>query len=225
MLDHADVFALCFADRREAGRVLAVKLSSYAEREDVLVVGLSNGGMVVASEIAQQLQLPLDTLLVRRFEVPRHEYLHMGAVAEGGPVVLNPGVIKGLGLDRDAVEMATVAAEAELEDEGMRFRTAHPQAAVLGKVVILVDDGIVTGASVRAAVAALRARGAAQIIIATPVVPALTCDLLKHAAERVVTVAEPEVVGALDEWYEDFDGVSSRDVNELLCQRPLTAVM
>lgn len=225
MLDRADVFALCFADRKEAGRVLAVKLQSYAEREDVVVAGLSNGGAVVAAEIAQQLRLPLDTVLVRRLIVPGHEHLHMGAVAEGGPVVLNPGVIQSTGLDRDTVEMHAVAAEAGLEDDSVRFRRSHPQLPVRGKLVILVDDGVVTGASVRAALAALRGRGAAGIVIATPVVPALTCDLLKYAVERVVTVAEPDAVSALDEWYEEFNVVNEAVVGELLYQRSGAAVM
>jgi predicted phosphoribosyltransferase len=216
MLDGADVFSLCFADRREAGRVLAAKLKRYAGREDVIVIGLAAGGMVVAGEIAKQLQLPVDVLLMRRLQVPGHEYLHMGAVAEGGPVVLNPGVIQSVGLHPYAVEMSAVAAEAELQDESLCFRKRHPRGRVRDKVVILADDGIVTGASMRAAVAALRERRAAQIIIASAVVPAMTCDLLKHAAERVVTLAEPEVIGSLDEWYEEFEPISDFSACEVV---------
>lgn len=217
MLDRADAFALCFADHREAGRILAAKLTRFAEREDAVVIGISNGGMVVAAEIAERLGLPLEMLLVRRMEVPGRSFLHVGAVAEGGPVVLNPGVIQALGLDKGETELMVMLQEVELQDRQAEFRRTHTAFSIRSKLVILVDDGIVSGAGMRAAIAALRERKAAQIVVAVPVTAALTCDLLKHAVEQVVTLAQPDAVGQLDEWYEDFPPVGDAALEALLC--------
>jgi putative phosphoribosyl transferase len=207
---------LPLSDRTAAGRALAAALAGYRNRDDVLVLALPRGGVPVACEVAAALQAPVDVLIVRKLGVPWHEELAMGALASGGARVLNEDVIAGAGIRSEEIERATRVQQLEIERREQAYRGDRPQPEVKGKRVILVDDGIATGATMRVGVQALRQRGAAAIAVAVPVAPAETVGLLRAEADEVVCLATPEPFFAVGAWYADFRQVSDDEVRRLL---------
>ncbi len=205
-----------FRDRRDAGRVLAEELTSYRDRDDVLVLGLARGGVPVGWEIAWALHAPLDVFLVRKLGVPRWSELAMGALASGGGVVMNDNVVSSLRISDEQVRDVIERETAELERRERAYRGGRPLADPRGKLVILVDDGIATGASMLVAVRAVRAAGPRSIIVAVPVGPASVCYELKRDADDVVCATMPPAFEAVGQVYADFHQVSDDEVRELL---------
>ena len=205
-----------FRDRQEAGKRLAEAVAEYEGRADVLVLALPRGGVPVGAEIARALDVPLDLMLVRKLGVPGHRELAMGAVAAGGIRVLNEDVVRTLDLDDEAIETVARGEQRELERRSEAYRAGRPAAEVADRVVILVDDGLATGATMRAAVAALNAQRPARIVVAVPVAPPETCEALREEADEVVCLAEPDPFMAIGVWYEDFPQLTDDEVRELL---------
>jgi putative phosphoribosyl transferase len=205
-----------FRDRRDAGRVLAEQLAPYHDKGGLLVLGLARGGVPVGWEIASALRAPLDAFLVRKLGVPRWSELAMGALASGGDVVMNDNVVSSLDISAEQVREVIDRETVELEQRERAYRGGRPIADPSGKVVILVDDGIATGASMLVAVRAVRAAGAQSIIVAVPVGPASVCDQLTQAADDVVCAAKPPGFEAVGHAYADFRQVSDAEVRELL---------
>jgi predicted phosphoribosyltransferase len=205
-----------FRDRREAGRALAEELASYRDKDGVLVFGLARGGVPVAWEIAAALHAPLDVFLVRKLGVPRWSELAMGALASGGGVVMNDNVVSSLHITDDQVREVIASETAELARREQAYRGGRPIADPRGKVVIVVDDGIATGASMLAAVRALRAAGPQSIVVAVPVGPQSTCRELEQEADDVVCATMPPGFEAVGQVYADFHQVSDDEVRELL---------
>lgn len=207
---------LPFHDRTEAGKALAFALVRYHDCDDVLVLALPRGGVPVACEVAAALRAPVDVLIVRKLGVPWHEELAMGAVASGGARVLNEDVIARAGIRSDEIEGATRAQQLEIERREQAYRGSRPQPVVKGKLVILIDDGIATGATMRVAVQALRQQGVAAIVVAVPVAPAETVETLRAEADEVVCLATPEPFYAVGAWYTHFGQVADDQVSRLL---------
>lgn len=207
---------LPFADRRAAGRELARRLERYAGREDVVVLGLPRGGVPVAYEVAKALRVPLDVFLVRKLGVPGREELAMGAVASGGARVLNQSVLEGFGVTAPDLEARTARALEEVRERESAYREGRPPLPLRGRVAILVDDGLATGASMRAAIAALRSHEPGAVVVAVPVAPAEVCQRLGARADEVVCLATPEPFEAVGLWYEDFGPVSTAEARNLL---------
>ena len=205
-----------FRDRREAGRVLAQELAAYARRPDVVVLALPRGGVPVAYEVARALGAPLDVFLVRKLGVPGHEELAMGAVATGGVRVLNDQVVRALGIPPDVIDMVAAWEQQELARRERLYRGDRPPPDVKGRTVILVDDGLATGATMRAALAALRQQQPARRVVAVPTAAAQTCDALRTEADDVVCATTPEPFDAVGFWYEDFSQTTDDEVRELL---------
>jgi predicted phosphoribosyltransferase len=206
-----------FQDRTEAGRELARHLANYADRPDVVVLALPRGGVPVAYEVARALQAPLDVFLVRKLGVPGHEELAMGAIASGGVRVLNRDVLCALGISDAVVDMVAERAGEELRRREQLYRDDRPAPEVRGKTVVLVDDGLATGSTMRAAVAALRRLGPAHVVVAVPVGAAETCAELGEQAE-VVCARTPEHFLAVGMWYDDFTQTGDDEVRELLAR-------
>ncbi len=205
-----------FRDRTDAGRQLADELLQYGGRDDVLVLALPRGGVPVAAEVARRLALPLDVFIVRKLGVPGHEELAMGAIASGGVRVLNQDVITAISAPHDVIEAVTAAERDELERREKSYRNSRPAPDVRGRVVILIDDGLATGATMRAAVLALRQRGAAKIIVAVPVGAASTCrELSAEVDEAVCLIASDAFIG-VGQYYENFAQTSDEEVRQLL---------
>jgi putative phosphoribosyl transferase len=205
-----------FRDRADAGRVLAGALRHLAGRDDVIVLGLPRGGVPVASEVARELGAPLDVLLVRKLGVPGHAELAMGAIATGGVRVLNPSVIEPLHIPPEDLERVTAREAVELARREQAYRPGRPPLDLAGRVVVVVDDGLATGSTMRAAVAALRALGPARIVVAVPVGSRDTCDDLAAEADQVVCVRAPAGFRAVGEWYEDFSETTDEHIRALL---------
>jgi len=205
-----------FPNRAEAGRLLAEKLDKYAGRDDVLVLGLPRGGVPVAYEVAQRLGAPLDVFIVRKLGVPGFEELALGAIASGGIRVLNDDVVRALPNANELIESVTAKEMEELERREQRYRDGRPAPEPRGRVVILVDDGLATGATMRAAVAALRQRGAAKIVVAVPVGAADTCRQFEAEVDEMVCVIASEWFQAVGQYYEDFAQITDEEVRELL---------
>lgn len=205
-----------FRDRREAGRALAEQLVSYRGRDDVLVFGLARGGVPVAWEIAAALHAPLDVFLVRKLGVPRWSELAMGALASGGGVVMNDDVVSSLQISDEQLREVIESETTELARRERAYRGGRALADPRGKVVILVDDGIATGASMLAAVRAVRAAGPKSIVVAVPVGPRSTCRELSLEADEVVCVTMPPGFEAVGQVYADFHQVSDDEVRETL---------
>jgi len=205
-----------FRDRREAGRVLAQELAAYARRPDVVVLALPRGGVPVAYEVARALGAPLDVFLVRKLGVPGHEELAMGAVATGGVRVLNDQVVRALGIPPDVIDMVAAWEQQELARRERLYRGDRPPPDVKGRTVVLVDDGLATGATMRAALAALRQQQPARRVVAVPTAAAQTCDALRTEADDVVCATTPEPFDAVGFWYEDFSQTTDDEVRELL---------
>jgi predicted phosphoribosyltransferase len=207
---------MSFLDRRDAGRQLAARLQHYAGRDDLLVLALPRGGVPVAYEVARALDAPLDLFLVRKLGVPGHEELAMGALASGGVRVLNQGVIDALGISPDEVEAVARAEEQELQRRLRAYRGDRPPPEVRGQTVVLVDDGLATGSTMRAAVTALRRQGPAAIVVAVPVGAASTCAALAEEADEVVCALTPEPFYAVGLWYRNFTQTTDEEVRRLL---------
>ncbi len=207
-----------FDNRRQAGRELARRLGRYAERDDVVVLGLPRGGVPVAAEVARALRSPLDVLVVRKLGVPGHEELAMGAVASGGGRVLNASIVRDLGLGEDVVQRVEREQREELERRERRFRGARPSPDLRGKTVVLVDDGIATGATMRSAVAALGNGPVERVVVATPVAAPEAAETLRHEADEVVCLGTPEDFVAVGRWYRDFPQTSDDEVRALLAE-------
>ena len=205
-----------FLNRREAGIELAEKLGHYAGRGDVVVSGLARGGVPVAFEVARVLRAPLDVLVVRKLGAPAHQELAIGAIATGGIRVLNPEVIQLLGVTTDDVERETALEQRELERREHMYRGSRPAVNVNGRTVIVVDDGLATGATMHAAVTALRKQHAAEIIVAAPVVAGDTCKYLRTVADDCKYVYALEPLYGVGLWYEDFSETSDAEVRSLL---------
>jgi predicted phosphoribosyltransferase len=205
-----------FRNRAEAGRALAARLGAYAGRDDVLVLGLPRGGVPVAAEVARALGAPLDVFLVRKLGVPGREELAFGAIATGGARVLNRDVVATLGIDADAVEEAVARERTELERRAVAYRGTAEPPDVRGRVVILVDDGLATGASMRVAVEAVRELEPARVVVAVPVAAPQTCEELAPAVDEIVCLLTPEPFFAVGMWYADFSETTDDQVRALL---------
>jgi len=205
-----------FRDRAAAGQKLARELAEYAGRPNVVVLALPRGGVPVAFEVARALGAPLDVFVVRKLGLPRHEELAMGAIASGGVRLLNRDVIETYGVSNADVERVTAREQAELERRERRYRGSRPFPDLTGKTVILVDDGLATGATMRAAVEALRLERPGEIIVAVPVAAPETCDAFRDVADDVVCAITPEPFYAVGLWYEDFSQTTDEEVHDLL---------
>ncbi len=205
-----------FHNRADAGRQLAQRLTEYAGRADVLVLALPRGGVPVAAEIAAALDAPLDVFLVRKIGVPSQPELAMGAIAEGGVTVLSEALISSLGIPASLVEQVAARERLELDRRSQVFRGARQAPVVTGRTVILVDDGMATGATMEAAAIALRERGPARIVVAVPVGAREACARLAQVADDLVALAIPESFQAVGQWYDDFAQTSDEEVTEIL---------
>jgi putative phosphoribosyl transferase len=205
-----------FQDRLDAGRELAAKLRRYAGRDDVVVLGLPRGGIPVAFEVAQALGAPLDVFLVRKLGVPGHEELAMGAIASGGARVINEQVVDRLGIPPEMIEAVAEQEGRELERRERAYRGDRPPLELRDRIIILVDDGLATGASMRAAVAALREHQPGWVVVAVPVGAASTCSELSGEVDEVVCARQPEPFFAVGAWYDHFEQTTDDEVRELL---------
>jgi putative phosphoribosyl transferase len=207
-----------FRDRRAAGRLLAEQLDKYAGRDDVIVLALPRGGVPVASEVARALGAPLDVFLVRKLGVPGHEELALGAIASGGVRLLNADVVRGLRIPPAVIDQVAATERAELDRREREYRGNRPAPDVRGKTVILVDDGLATGVSMHAAVAALRQQEPARIVVAVPLAAPSTCEEFQDEVDEVVCAQTPAPFYAVGLWYEDFTQTSDEEVRDLLAR-------
>ncbi len=209
---------MLFQDRADAGGVLARKLAHYAGRNDVLVLALPRGGVPVAAEVARALGAPLDIIAVRKLGVPGHEELAMGAIASGGVRVLNDEVVGKLSVPPDIIERVAAREARELERRERAYRSDRPHPDVRGRTVIAIDDGLATGATMRAAVEALRSQGPARIVTAVPVGAVETGREIATVADESVCVHTPEPFVGVGRWYVDFSPLSDEEVRALLVE-------
>ncbi len=207
-----------FRDRREAGRLLAAKLRAYANRPDVIVLALPRGGVPVAFEVASALGAPLDVFLVRKLGVPGYEELAMGAVATGGVRVLNDEIVRGLGIPDYVIDAVAAWEQQELTRRERVYRDDRPQPNVQGRTVILVDDGLATGATMLAAIKALRQQQPARIVVAVPTASPQACEEMRTEADDVVCAITPEPFYSVGLWYDDFSQTTDEEVRELLAR-------
>ncbi len=207
-----------FRDRYEAGRLLARGLARYRHDPRLLVLGLPRGGVPVAYEIAQALGAPLDVFIVRKLGVPGQEELAMGAIATGGVRVLNEDVVDYLSIPDDIVDEVAAREQRELERRMRLYRGNQPPPAIEGRTVILVDDGLATGATMRAAVAALRQQRPARLVVAVPTAAAETCAALRDAVDDILCAITPEPFDGVGRWYEDFGQTGDDEVRGLLAR-------
>jgi predicted phosphoribosyltransferase len=208
-----------FRNRTDAGRQLAEKLAAYANRPDVLVLALPRGGVPVAFELARAFGAPLDVFLVRKLGVPGYEELAMGAVATGGVRVLNDEIVRGLGISEHEIDAVVARELRELSRRDRLYRGDRPLSDVAGRTVILVDDGLATGATMRAAVQALRQQQPGRIVAAVPTASPDTCQVLKAEADDVICAITPEPFFAVGHWYDDFTQTTDDEVQELLARQ------
>ena len=205
-----------FRDRSEAGRVLAQQLTEYAGRDDVIVLALPRGGIPVGYEVAKALGAPLEVFVARKLGVPGHQELAMGAIASGGSAVLDQGLVRRLGVTQAQLDQAVTDETRELERREQAYRGDHEPPELRGKTVILVDDGLATGATMRAAALAVRDQQPAKIVVAVPVAAEETCDQFRDVVDDVVCAVTPKPFYAVGMWYEDFDQTTDDEVRELL---------
>jgi putative phosphoribosyl transferase len=208
--------SIIFRDRTDAGRQLADELLHYGGRSNVIVLALPRGGVPVAAEVARRLALPLDVFVVRKLGVPGHEELAMGAIASGDVRVLNHDVVSAISAPDEMIEAITAIEREELERRERSYRGTRPAPHVQGRTVILIDDGLATGATMRAAVAALRHQGAAKIIVAVPVGAASTCRELAEEVDESVCLMAPDSFIGVGQYYEDFSQTTDEEVRELI---------
>jgi putative phosphoribosyl transferase len=205
-----------FRDRTEAGQQLAQALWHYAERSDVLVLALPRGGVPVAFEVAQELNAPLDVLVVRKLGVPGQEEMAMGAIAASGVRFLNEEIVNRLQISQANIEQVAAAEQQELERREALYRAGRPAFDLRNRTVIIVDDGLATGATMKAAVMALRQHHPAHLVVAVPVASAETCQELTQTVDDVVCVKTPELFRAVGLWYEQFPQTTDQEVQDLL---------
>ena len=205
-----------FSNRTDAGRQLAGSLDRYRDDPNAIVLALPRGGVPVAHETARLLRLQLDVFLVRKLGAPGFEELAIGAIASGGVQVLNEDVVRQLGVTEADIERVAARETRELERRELEYRGSRPSLEVEGHTAILIDDGLATGASMRAAIAALRRKGAARIVVAVPVGAPQTCRELEQLADEVVCAIEPRYFESVSQWYQDFEQTSDEEVRELL---------
>jgi predicted phosphoribosyltransferase len=205
-----------FADRAEAGELLAQQLQHYAGNQDVIVLGLPRGGVPVAYQVARALRVPLDVFTVRKLGVPGFEELAAGAIASGGVRVLNQDVIRSLPNAEAIIEEVTRREKEELDRREQSYRDGRPAPQLRDRIVILVDDGLATGATMRAAVEALRQAGATRIVVAVPVGPPETCREIAQEADEVVCASAPEFFHAVGQYYDNFAQTTDEEVRDLL---------
>jgi predicted phosphoribosyltransferase len=207
-----------FRDRTEAGRVLAERLREYADGDDVVVLALPRGGVPVAHEVAKALHAPLSVFVARKLGVPGYPELAMGAIASGGSVVLDEGLVGRLGVSRQQLQQVVIDEAGEVARREELYRGGRELPDLEGKTVILVDDGLATGATMRAAALALRELNPAKIVVAVPVAAEETCRQFEDVADHVVCAVTPRPFYAVGQWYEDFDQTTDEDVRDLLAQ-------
>jgi len=205
-----------FTDRRHAGRVLASRLTKYAGRDDVIVLALPRGGVPVAYEVASALNAPMDVFLVRKLGTPGHRELAMGAIASGGVRVVNADVVQWYGISEAAIDRIAREEQEELERRERAYRDDRPAPDLTHKIVVLIDDGLATGSTMRAAVKAVRARHPARVVIAVPVGAPQTCAELAVSADEVICARMPEPFSAVGQWYLNFEQTDDAEVRELL---------
>jgi predicted phosphoribosyltransferase len=209
---------MLFRDRSDAGRQLAKALSRYAERSDVLVLSLPRGGVPVGYEVAEALRAPLDVFIVRKLGVPSQPELAMGAVASGGVRVLNQDVVRQLDIPQNVIDRVAAAELREIERRDQRYREGRPTQKLEGKVVLLIDDGLATGSTMRAAARAVRLQKPARTVIAVPLSAAVTCEVLRDDADEIVCLATPEPFYAVGQWYANFEQTTDEEVQDLLAR-------
>jgi len=207
-----------FFDRTEAGQFLAETLSTYANRDDVVVLALPRGGVPVAAEVAKKLNAPLDVFVVRKLGLPGHPELAMGAIASGGVRVFNGEVVNALRISDEVIDAVSAEQLIELQRRERAYRAGLPPLDVEGKTAIVVDDGVATGSTMLAAVSALRQLNAARIVVAAPVIASSTYSDMQRAADEVAAVMMPEHFYAVGQWYEDFFQTSDQEVRDLLAE-------
>ena len=203
-------------DRREAGAILASLLSRYAGRRDVIVLALPRGGVPVGYEVAEALGAPLDIFLVRKLGMPGHPEFAMGAIASGGVRVLSDDVVRLYGVSEEAIAEVARVEQAELERREREYRQHHAPAVVTGKVAILVDDGLATGSTMKAAIQAVRVQKPARVVVAVPVGAPSSCEEFRKIADDVVCARTPEPFSAVGLWYQDFSQTTDDEVRTLL---------
>jgi predicted phosphoribosyltransferase len=207
---------MIFRDRTEAGKYLATKLLSYKDRQDVLVLALPRGGVPVAFEVAQELRVPLDIFLVRKLGVPGHEELAMGAISAGGVRVLNEDTVDYLRIPEHIIDAIAARELKELKRRELAYRGSRPEPDVKGKTVILIDDGLATGSTIRAAAQALRKQQPARIVVAVPVSAPETCDEYRIGVDEIICAVTPEPFLGVGMWYLDFSQTTDDEVRDLL---------
>lgn len=205
-----------FRDRVDAGRRLAARLARYAGRDDVIVLALPRGGVPVGYEVARSLNVALDVFVVRKLGIPWHEELAMGALASGGVRLLNDDIIEAAGIQPVEINEVTRREQAELERRELQYRGDRKFPDLTGKTVILVDDGLATGSTMRVAVTALRKEGPTRIVVAVPVAAIETCAAFRDVADEIVCELTPEPFAAVGLWYDDFSQTTDEEVHDLL---------
>ncbi len=205
-----------FRDRTEAGQMLAGKLMQYAHQPGVIVLALPRGGVPVAFEVARALGAPLDVFVVRKLGTPGHRELAMGAIAAGGVLVLNQEVVRACRIPPEVIAAAVAEEERELRRRELAYRGSDTEPEVQGKTVLLVDDGIATGSTMRAAIHALHAQHPARLIVAVPTAAASTCRELRQEVDEVIALIEPESFDGVGQWYQDFRQTTDAEVTALL---------
>ncbi len=211
-----------FRDRGEAGRRLAAALERYAGRSKLLVLALPRGGVPVGYQVARALNAPLDVMLVRKLGVPGHEELAMGAIAPGGIRILSDEVIAAFAVTERDIAAIAAREQEELDRREEAYRDGRPHPIIRDRTVVLVDDGLATGSTMRAAAVAIRVQEPAHLVVAVPVAPAETCAALKREADEVICLISPEPFFAVGNWYEDFAQVDDDEVHQLLERATLT---
>lgn len=207
-----------YANRTEAGQVLADALTHLRGQPDVVVLALPRGGVPVAFEVARELNAPLDIFLVRKLGVPGHEELAMGAIATGGVRVLNPGVVQALGIEPEAIDEVAGRERRELDRREREYRGDRPEPELAGRTAVLVDDGLATGSTMRAAATAVRQQNPGKLIVAVPVAAPDTCEEFRAEVDEIVCPRTPEPFHAVGLWYEDFSQTTDEEVRELLAR-------
>jgi len=205
-----------FRNRAEAGQVLARRLQQYKNLQDVLILGLPRGGVPVAYEVARELNAPLDVFIVRKLGVPGHEELAMGAIASGGVRILHEGVIRELGISLQTVDAVSEREQAELDRRNRLYRGDRPAPAIKDQTVVIVDDGLATGSTMKAAIRAVRQQGPRRLIVAVPTAPAETCEQLRESADEVVCALTPDPFFAVGGSYADFSQTTDEEVRDLI---------
>ena len=208
---------MLFRDRREAGRLLSRALEAFRGRSDAVVLALPRGGVPVAYEVAQELRLPLDIFIVRKLGVPGQEELAMGAVASGGMIVVNQAIVEDLAISDEEINAIAEREKREIERREREYRNGYPPVQVEGQTAILIDDGLATGASMRAAARALRPR-ARKVVVAVPVASERTCNELRAEVDQVMCATTPQPFFAVGMFYRDFEQTTDEEVRELLAQ-------